>query len=332
MSYEFLALSSQDSDPSIACDRGVALASPADRRLHAPDTHLLATDHGALMARCSCWWRETPTLDGRHLGVIGHYAAADAASASALLARACDTLAAAGCTTAAGPMDGNTWRRYRFIIDRGAEPVFFLEPDNPDDWPQSWAAAGFTPLASYSSAVNDDLATEDARTEDALARLTASGISVRTFDPARADADLRRIFELSLTAFSRNFLYTPISETEFLAQNHAVLPFVKPELILLAEREGALAGFMFAVPDILQARRGASMDTVILKTIAVDPSAAGIGLGGALFDLVQRSARHMGFTRAIHALMHETNASRRLSSRYARTIRRYVLFSRSLAV
>jgi hypothetical protein len=40
----------------------------------------------------------------------------------------------------------------------------------------------------------------------------------------------------------------------------------------------------------------------------------------------------MGFRRAIHALMHETNVSRRLSDRYARTMRRYALFSRPLAV
>jgi len=38
----------------------------------------------------------------------------------------------------------------------------------------------------------------------------------------------------------------------------------------------------------------------------------------------------MGFTRAIHALMHETNKSRNLSARYARTIRRYTLFSKRL--
>jgi L-amino acid N-acyltransferase YncA len=91
-----------------------------------------------------------------------------------------------------------------------------------------------------------------------------------------------------------------------------------------------LAAFMFALPDVLQARRGEAVDTVILKTIAVHPSVAGIGLGGVLMDLVQRSALQLGFRRAIHALMHETNASRKISGRYARTIRRYALFSRAL--
>ena len=332
MRHDFLELSPQDPDPAIACDRGVPFATSADRQLHAPDVHLLAIEGGSLVARCSCWWRDTAALDGQRLGVIGHYAAADATAASALLGRACDTLAAAGCTTAGGPMDGNTWRRYRFIVERGADPAFFLEPDNPDEWPRHWSAAGFSPLATYTSAVNDDLTAQDARTDSARAQLTAAGLSIRAFDPERAVEDLRRIFTLSLTAFSRNFLYTPISETEFLAQNSAVLPFVRPELILLAERDGALMGFVFALPDLLQARRGAAVDTVIVKTVAVDPSASGIGLGGVLIDLVQRSARQMGFRRTIHALMHETNVSRKISDRYARTIRRYALLSRSLAV
>ena len=49
---------------------------------------------------------------------------------------------------------------------------------------------------------------------------------------------------------------------------------------------------------------------MILKTLAVDPSVRGLGLGGALMDLAQRSARELGFRRAIHALIHDSNVSR----------------------
>ena len=323
---QIIELSPSDSDPALRCDRGVSFVPPADRHVHAPDLCLLGVEGDSLVARCSCWWRGTTA----GLGVIGHYAAADAESGAALLARACDALATAGCRTALGPMDGNTWRRYRFIVERGSEPPFFLEPDNPDDWPQHWSLAGFSRCATYTSALNDDLSSEDPRTSGSFARLTAAGISIRTLDPAQGDAELRRIFALSTVAFKRNLFYAPIPEAEFLAQNHAVLPFVRPELILLAERDDALVGFMFALPDLLQGRRGAALGTVVLKTIAVDPSVSGMGLGGVLMDLVQRTARQMGFRRAIHALIHETNESRRISDRYARTIRRYALFSRPL--
>ena len=210
----------------------------------------MSIDGGSLVARCSCWWTGTALHDGRHVGVIGHYAAADEDSARALLSRACGLLASSGAATVVGPMDGTTWRRYRFIVDRGVEPPFFLEPDNPDEWPGHWARAGFAPLATYTSALNDNLDFEDPRTGATLDRLREAGITIRTLDPARADAELQRIFRLSLSAFSRNFLYTPIAEAEFLEQYHAVLPHVRPELVLLAEKEDALVGFMFAIPDL----------------------------------------------------------------------------------
>ena len=231
---------------------------------------------------------------------------------------------------ALGPMDGNTWRRYRLIVERGEAPVFFLEPDNPDEWPAQWMRAGFSPVATYTSAMNEDLGQEDRRTDERLVQLARDGIRIRTIDPNRIDEELRRIHRLSLAAFRRNFLYTPLGEREFVAQYHAILPFVRPDLVLLAERQDELLGFMFALPDVLQARRGSAVDTVILKTIAVHPSAAGSGLGSALMDVVQRAARQHGFTRAIHALIHESNTSRRISDRYACTIRRYALFARTL--
>jgi L-amino acid N-acyltransferase YncA len=328
---EFLERSSGDSDPAVACDRGIAFVPAAERRMHGPDRTLFMIERGSLVARCSCWWSETPAYERTRLGVIGHYAAVDAGRAVALLSRACEILASNGCATAAGPMDGTTWRRYRFIVERGIEPPFFLEPDNPDDWPEHWTRARFDRLASYTSALVDDLSHEDPGAAEARSRLAESGITIRPFDKTRADTELRRIYALSLAAFSRNFLYTPISEEEFLAQNHAMLRYARPELVLMAEKEGALVGFMFAVPDVLQARRGAAIDTVIMKTLAVDPSVGRIGLGGVLTSAANAAARGAGFRRAVYALIHETNVSRRISDRYARTFRRYALFARQLS-
>jgi GNAT superfamily N-acetyltransferase len=332
-----------------------AIADIDSRELerHAPDAHLTSRDAGgALRARCSCWWQHVPQLDGHTVGTIGHYAAsaaaAEAGAGVALLEEACQRLRDAGCTIAIGPMDGNTWRRYRFVIERGEEPAFFLEPDQPAAWVEDFRAAGFSELATYTSALNDDLAQDDPRLRTAAARLAERGITIRAFDPtpARADADLRRIFTLSLASFSRNFLYTPIGEHEFIEQYRAVLPVVRPELVLLAERGDDLVGFLFAIPDMLQARRASAgtgagagaggaagagaIDTIIIKTVAVAPGAAHAGLGSVLVGMVQREAHARGYRRAIHALMHERNVSQNISRRYARTIRRYALFARSL--
>jgi GNAT superfamily N-acetyltransferase len=310
---------------------GVEPIPQKDRELHAPDLHLLAlADTSILAARCSCWWSRTPTLPAERVGLIGHFAASDAAGGVAILDAACDTLRSAGCTVAVGPMDGNTWRRYRFVTERGPEPPFFLEPDNPDGWPNQWHAAGFAPLASYTSALNTDLTRDDPRIAAARARLADAGVTIRPLDIKNPDGDLRLMFTLSLESFSRNFLYTPLGEAEFLEQNRTLLPLVRPELVLLAEGGGALAGFLFAIPDVLQARRGGTIDTIIIKTVAVGEGRSRAGLGSVLVADAHATARRLGFTRAIHALMHEQNVSQNISRRSARTIRRYQLFVRRL--
>ena len=309
-----------------------------------PDLDLVVKDDaGAIRARCSCWWSSGHTLDAEHgserVGVIGHYSAETADAGTRVLIDACAQLEAHGCTIAVGPMDGNTWRSYRLVIERGSEPPFFLEPDTPDAWVSHFTAAGFDTIATYSSALARDLTQRDPRLDALAERLAARNIVIRPLDLARAEDDLRRVFALSLIAFKENFLYTPLDEAEFMEQNRRLLPFVRPELVLLAEHhdeahrgEGhhELVAFLFAVPDVLQQKRGQTPDTFIIKTVAVKPGLGHAGLGSLLVAEAQRRAAALGYTRAVHALMHESNVSRNISRRYAETIRRYALFAKRL--
>jgi GNAT superfamily N-acetyltransferase len=290
---------------------------------------MLRTPNGTVAARCSLWWSSTPTLEGHRLGYIGHYAARDVESAGEILKLACEQLAP-HCALAVAPIDGNTWNRYRLLTERGTEPLFFLEPDNPDDWPTHFTANGFTPLANYYSALNEDLTRPDPRTGELMRRLTDRGIRLRRMNMDCFEEDLRALYHLALSSFQQNFLYTPISEGDFLAQYAPIRPYLRPELVLVAEKEDRPIGFMLTVPDLLQSRRGQAIDTVILKTVAVDPDHSGGGLGTLLVAACQDEAVRLGYRRAIHALMYEANNSRRISSHTARTIRRYTLFARPL--
>jgi GNAT superfamily N-acetyltransferase len=291
---------------------------------------MLVDETRSVVGRCALWWSAPPPLESQRLGLIGHYAARDAQAAAQLLAFACDQLAAHGCTVAVGPMDGNTWQRYRLLSERGTEPIFFLEPDNPDDWPAHFLTNDFTALAQYYSALNSALEQQDPRIPELAFRLAADGIVLRSLNLDHFEEELRGIHELSLASFAHNFLYTPIGKDDFVAQYRDIRPHVRPEIVLLAERQGRAVGYVFAIPDLLQAQRGLTIDTVIIKTLAVHPDFGGSGLGTLLTARCQEAACKLGYSRAIHALMHETNKSRRISSHTARPIRRYTLYARSL--
>src|SRR5688572_23781145 len=96
---------------------------------HQADAYAIAIMDGMAVARASVWWTNVPRVAGEQLGVIGHFAALESSGAEELLNDLCRELSRHGCSRAIGPMDGNTWRRYRLLTERGTEPPFFMEPD-----------------------------------------------------------------------------------------------------------------------------------------------------------------------------------------------------------
>jgi L-amino acid N-acyltransferase YncA len=309
---------------------GVSPLDSESFKNHVPDVHLLLEDGHDVLARCSLWWKHTPTDLNQKTGLIGHYAAIDNESAQRIIHYGCDELAKQGCGIAIAPMNGSTWQSYRFVVERGEEPSFFLEVDRAEQDLQPFQDNGFSPLSYYRSALTEDLLRIEPRLTQVEARIKDLGIRIRSLNIEDFESELRRIYQLSIHSFKHNFLYTPIAWEQFSTQYAQVKPYIQPELVLIAEDGNQLVGFLFAVPDVLQAKRGAAIDTVIIKTVAVLPGRAYAGLGNLLLMRGQAIAHGLGYRRAIHALMHDGNKSRNISSRYARTIRRYALFSKSL--
>lgn len=312
---------------------GLPAFEPHDLIRHAPDTHWVVLDEqGLITARCSLWWQQPLQHEGHRVGVIGHYAADDAESGKQLLAIACKELIVNGCTLAVGPMDGNTWRSYRFITSSSDEPAFFLEPVNPPEWPRQFIEYGFKPLANYYSSLDDRLdVQDDLQASRAAQRMANLGVSLRSLEPARYEDELKSIYDVVAASFRNGFLYQRIAETEFMTQYEQVRPYVRPELVTIAMHEDRAVGFIFTLPDLLEAKSGRPNQTVIIKTLAVLPDRRFAGLGTHLGIMNRRAASALGYRRMIHALMHESNKSLSVSSRYAsKQFRRYTLFARPL--
>jgi GNAT superfamily N-acetyltransferase len=313
-------------DPSSQMATGAASGSgpPPDGRLE------LHGHSGQFRARCSLWWEPPLVVNGRPAGLIGHYDATTAEAAATLLDQACDQLRDRGCALAIGPMDGSTWASYRFVTGGTDEPPFFLEPSHPPEWPAHFEAAGFAPLARYHSTITDDLDGADPKVDRAEARLAASGCRFRHLDLSRLEKEMLAIHRVSLAAFQQAYLYQPISFDSFAAAQAKLAPLLRPELVLMAERNEELVGFAFAIPDVLQAQRGLAPDTAIIKTLAILPGRAQAGLGVVLVGRLHRTARELGFRRVVHALMHEANGSQNIRGHASRLLREYTLFARTL--
>jgi hypothetical protein len=298
------------------------------------DVHLVAVDDNeGPEAQCSLWWSQVPTLPYQRLGTIGHYKSECTAAAQVLLTAACSRLRRAGCTLAVGPMDGNPWRQYRFVSDRGTEPAFFFEPQNPREWPEQFLNAGFAPQARYISALNTDLSQQDHRLSKARQRLHSAGVALRTLRPGEMESYLPRIYQVCCVAFRNNYLYSELSEDDFLRQYKKLLHVLRPELLMVAEQRSETVGFLFGIPDLLRESRGLARDTLIIKTVAILPRRELAGLGAVLAGEIQQLGFEMGFRRCIHALMQTGNMLvRNTSVLYAKPMRTYTLYAKDLRV
>ena len=294
-----------------------------------PDARLIAIDPEGRISTASLWWSDVPSMDGHKLGSIGGFESTGEETTMLLLQAAEKRLREAGCTLAIGPMNGNTWRRHRFVIESDGRGPFLLEPRNAPAYPDWWHSAGFKELSRYSSSVMA-LDGEPVVAPALRERLLRSALVIRSLDASRYDDELRVIHAISLRSFSRNFLYTPLEKEGFLEAYRKVKDHVDPDLVRIAEKDGMPCGFVFAIADLEAATRG-EKPALIVKTLAVDPESRCAGLGSLLVDEVHRLGREKGFTEAIHALQHETNTSLKITGRHQGTpFRRYALFSKPL--
>lgn len=282
----------------------------------------LAIDVGG--ASCALWWSSTPTYNGKRVGFIGRYRREDEGSARALLMRAKSLLSEEGCQIAVGPVDGDTWHSYRFVTERGDQPPFFLEPDNPDCYPRDFVQAGFISIAHYVSAEEGDLSHGDPRSGRTAVRLAKRGVTIRCFDPARYDEELASIYDVACKSFQENLLFSPVSIQEFADLYEPLRHKIDSDFIRIAEHDGQAVAFAFGMLDPRDPL------TLVGKTQARLPDLAYAGLGAVMLDDVRRAARERGIRRIVHALIRDDNVALNASRKVATTIRGYSLFGQEL--
>lgn len=327
-----IACSAYEQWASISANENVTSLSEEQWTHDKPDLHVLALNgRDAMLARCSLWWSEVPEHPSHTLSLIGHFEASSAESANAIIYEACRILSTKHSDFVVGPMDGSTWKSYRFVSDKGTLSPFFLEPVNPESYPEYFRQQGFSLFSEYSSSRCTIANEAHPLIKKRSVELHAKGVIFRTVCPEDIRRDLQRIYRLSLICFENNLLYMPISEETFLQQYRPLEVTLMPQALLLAERDEELVGYALNVPDLLQAASGSPVDTIILKTLACLPDPELRGLGSVLVNRCETFAREeLHYRYTIHALMHCGSRSHTISNPDAQTIRRYGLFGRRL--
>ncbi len=301
----------------------------------------LAYADSAPVARCHA----TLQTGDASIGTIGHFEAHNApAAATALLHAAAEGLRTRGARRIVGPMNGDTWHRYRFATGPFDAPPFINEPWNPPYYPALWEDAGFTVTETYDSHRVANPAQAAANQAQFHQRCVRQGY---TFTPitARNHTDLLpQMHALSCRIFTTNVLYTPVDLPTFMQLYRPARALLRPGLSWLAHApDGTAVGYVFAYPDYAGAMRAMRGQTnlsarlrflwgkrlatrVCMKTLGVIPEKRGTGLTAALTYLTYTNCVTLGYRETLMCLMHRDNASHRFSGGTTQPFRSYALY------
>jgi len=172
-------------------------------------------------------------------------------AAAALIATAEGWLREQGMTRALGPISLSIWDEPGLEIEGFAEPPTAMMGHHRPEY-EPWVEA-----AGYRKA--KDLLTYEVDIEhwwdEKIARLIAMGeknerLKFRQVDKSRFNEEARTILNLLNDAWSGNWGFVPLTESEIAYAGKKLKPIIYNELVWVAEYDGEPVAFMITLPDI----------------------------------------------------------------------------------
>jgi len=188
---------------------------------------------------------------GKGTGQWGMLETRDAEAASALIATAEDWLREQGMTSALGPISLSIWDEPGLEIEGFDEPPTVMMGHHRPEYRQWIEAAGYTKakdLLTYEVNIADWW-------DERISRLIAMGeknkrIRMRKVDKSKFDSEARLILNLLNDAWSDNWGYVPLTESEIAYAGKKLKPIIYNELVWIAYYDEEPVAFMITLPDI----------------------------------------------------------------------------------
>lgn len=188
---------------------------------------------------------------GAGTGQWGMFEATDEEVARALLSAAEDWLRSKGMTRALGPFSLSIWDEPGLLV-RGFDhsPTVMMGHNSPayQGWIEGAGYAGVKDLLTYDLDISHGF-------PDIVQRIVASGernerIHIRKVDKSRFDEEAALILGILNNAWSDNWGFVPLTDSEIAYAGKKLKPLVYEELIRVAEVDGEPVAFMLTLPDM----------------------------------------------------------------------------------
>jgi GNAT superfamily N-acetyltransferase len=192
--------------------------------------------------------------DEAQVGFFGCFECVDdPAVAGALFAAAGDWLKTEGKSAMRGPVNLTTNDVVGLLVEGFEDDPALMMPWNPPYYADLFEANRFA-KAKDLYAFELTAREYDGRLDQVAARLDQAGrFRIRTVDLDRFQDELEFVRRCYNVAWARNWGFVPWTDRELAFIAKELKPLVVPDLALMAEVDGAPAGFIIAVPDANEA-------------------------------------------------------------------------------
>lgn len=188
---------------------------------------------------------------GPGVGNWGLFEAEDADVAAPLIAAAEEWLRQQGMTKSLGPISLSIWEEPGLLVQGHDHPPTVMMGHDKAEY-QAWIeAAGYAQakdLYTYEIPIKTDF-------PPLVRRIVQSGernerIVIRRVDKSRFDEEAALILSILNDAWSNNWWFVPITDSEIEFTGKKLKPLVYEDLIRIAEVDGEPVAFMMTLPDL----------------------------------------------------------------------------------
>jgi len=192
-----------------------------------------------------------------------------------LLGAARDWIRQRGARFIRGPMNPSANYECGLLVEGFDSSPKIMMPYNPRYYPEVIEAAGFRRAKDlYAYYLSEDSLTVGRAERVARHALDANQVHIRPVRMKSFESEVERVWEVYNSAWSRNWGFVPMTRDECFFLARELKRIAVPDLVLLAEVSGRLAGFLLALPDINQAlkhTRSRFLPVVLFKVLYHKP-------------------------------------------------------------